>query len=139
MNENQKKILEMLSEKKITVEEADRLLSLVGKESPAGTGETRERKGLPKYLRVVVTPKEDSGAESVNIRVPVALLRAGMKLAYVIPPLAYNKIDSALKEKGIEFDWRNIKPENVEEILSALNDLEVDVQSGKETVRIYAE
>ena len=32
MSENQKRILEMLSEKKITVEEAERLLSLTGED-----------------------------------------------------------------------------------------------------------
>jgi hypothetical protein len=142
MNANQRKILEMLAEKKISVEEAERLLSLVGKESPAESNSSQEPKSPPKYLRVVIKPKENARAEeaeTVNIRVPVTLLWAGIKLASVIPSNAYSQMDSALKEKGVEFDLRNISPENLEEIIGALNDLEVDVQNGRQTVHIYAE
>jgi hypothetical protein len=97
---------------------------------------------MPKYLRVEVRPGPGCAPhqqENVNIRVPVSLIRAGMKLGAVIPPNAYNQMDSALKEKGIDFDLRNIKPENLEEILTNLNDLEVDVRNGQQTVHIYAE
>ena len=141
MNANQKRILEMLAEKKITVEEAERLLSLVGNET-AESGESKRPRTAPKYLRVVIKPKENVGAEdleNVNIRVPVALLRAGIKLASVIPPTAYSQMDSALRDRGINFDLRNITPENLEEIIGAMNDLEVDIQNGKQTVHIYAE
>jgi hypothetical protein len=32
-----------------------------------------------------------------------------------------------------------MKPENVEELIQALNDLEVDIQGGREKVRVYTE
>jgi len=142
MNDNQRKILEMLAEKKISVEEAERLISLLQPESNAGGRENKESKGLPKYLRVEVKPKGENpegNQENVNIRVPMGLIRAGMRLASVIPPSAYNHVDSALKDKGIEFDLRSIKPENIEELIAALGELEVSVESGKENVRIFAE
>lgn len=146
MDTNQRKILEMLAERKITVEEAERLLTLLRTEHTENTGsfssEAKKTKTPPKYLRVEVRPNPESKSgsqENVNIRVPVALIRAGLKLTSVIPPKAYDQVDSALKEKGIDFDMRNITPENLEEIIDNLNDLEVDVRNGEQTVHIYAE
>ena len=41
--------------------------------------------------------------------------------------------------KGIDFDMRNLKREDLEEILEALNDLEVDVVSNKDVVKVFVE
>jgi hypothetical protein len=143
MTDNQRKILEMLAEKKISVDEASRLLALVQPETSGGARETKESKGLPKYLRVMVTPQAADGKDGehgqVNIRVPMTLIRAGMKFSSLIPPSAYNKVDAALKEKGIDFDLRNMKPEDIEDLVSALSELEVDIQNGNEHVRVYVE
>lgn len=143
MTDNQRKILEMLADKKISVEEASRLLALVAPEKGTGTGEGKGGKGLPKYLRVIVKGESINGKNGehgqVNIRVPMTLIRAGVKFSSLIPPGAYNKVDAALKEKGIDFDLRNIKPEDIEELVSALSELEVDIQDGKEYVRVYVE
>jgi hypothetical protein len=137
---NRRKILEMLAEKKIDTEEADRLLSLIEGEN---MGEETKGAKSPKYLRVVIKPTDIGIAagesENVNVRVPMALLRAGIKLTSIIPPSAYNEMDASLKEKGIELDLRNIKPENIEELIAALGDLEVNIDSNKQTVRVYAE
>jgi hypothetical protein len=145
MTENQKKILEMVADKKITVDEAYRLLSLIQPSSDSGNDGLKERKPSPKYLRVVVDTEHhwengcDKGPQHINIRVPVTLIRAGVKLASLIPPEAYNEVDEKLKNRGIQFDLRNMKPENVEELIQALNDLEVDIQGGREKVRVYTE
>jgi hypothetical protein len=141
MNNNQRKILEMLAAGKISVAEADRLLSLTNPENPDGINS--ETKKTPKYLRVLITPVADSREpgkyENVNIRVPMALLRAGMKLASIIPPSAYRDVDSALKEKGFQMDLRDIKPENIEDMINGLSDLEVNVEDAEKKVHVYAE
>jgi hypothetical protein len=141
MGNNQRKILEMLAEKKISVDEAERLISLLPPES--GGEEAQRTKKTPKYLRVLIKPLNDSAepgeSETVNIRVPISLLRAGIKLASIIPPRAYNQMDETLKEKGIEFDLRSITPQNIDELIMGLNDLEVDIQDKKQTVHVYAE
>ena len=142
MDANRKKILDMLADKKISVEEAERLLSLVGAESAIPGGELKRNKTSPKYLRVEVRPAADSKnapCDNVNIRIPITLLRSGMKFASLVPPKAYNQVDSALKEKGLQFDLRNMKPEDFDALVEALQDLEVDVHNGMQTVRIYAE
>jgi hypothetical protein len=145
MTENQKKILEMVADKKITVDEAYRLLSLIQPAADSGNPGPKEPKPSPKYMRVVVDTEHsweggcDRGPTHINIRVPVALLRAGVKLATLIPPEAYNQVDEKLKNRGIMFDLRNMKPENVEELIQALKELEVDIHGGQEKVRVYTE
>jgi hypothetical protein len=146
MSDSQRKILEMLAQKKISVDEAYRLLELLQPETGAGAREPKEpkeSKGSAKYLRITINPTAEGIGEGtperVNIRVPMSLIRAGVKLTSFIPPSAYDHVDKALKEKGIEFDLRNIKPEDLEELVTALSDLEVDIQNGKASVRVHVE
>jgi len=145
MSENQKKILEMLANKKINVDEAYRLLSALkteagAPESTAEAGTTGKPK--PKYLRVSIQPgagHEHDNVQRVNVRVPMSLIRSGMKFTSLLPPEARDKVTGALHEKGVDFDMRNLKPEDLEEIIEALNDLEIDVVNGKEVVKVFVE
>jgi len=142
MSDRQKRILDMLAEKKISVDEAQRLLSLIGQEEDTGTKGPEESagpKGKPKYFRVQVQPEAGSGKDSVNVRIPIALIRAGMKLTSLIPAHASDQVNEALREKGVDFDVRNLKPEDFEELLAALTDLEVDIKGGREKVHVYVE
>jgi hypothetical protein len=66
------------------------------------------------------------------------LIRAGLKLAAFIPRDARTQVSTALKDKGIDADWENIKPEDLELIVSQLDDLTVDID-GKDKVRIFCE
>ncbi|PKB82440.1 MAG: hypothetical protein BZY88_04200 [SAR202 cluster bacterium Io17-Chloro-G9] len=142
-NENRRQILDMLAQQKISVEEADRLLSLI--QDPAGGDSEKERSRRPpaKYLRVVVEPDSekdgDGGGERVNIRVPMGLIRAGVKLAGLIPSDATARVNESLQKQGIGIDLGNLSVENLEELVDALADLEVDVQDGKQKVRVYVE
>jgi len=147
MSDNKKKILEMLAQNKISADDAYRLLSALdggeGRRESTGKAETSV-KGKAKYLRVTVLPnpeKEKSGDyDRVNIRVPMSLIRAGIKLTSLIPSEARDKVNLALHEKGIDFDARNMRPEDIEELIGALSDLEVDVVSKTgESVRVYVE
>ena len=164
MGDNQKKILEMLAEGKINVDDAHRLLCAVGAEE-GGNGDTGHRNtghenigdlakkvfSGHKYLRVTVTPPEggtdakgnlfqDGNVGRVNVRVPMSLIRAGIKLTSLIPADALDKANSALREKGINFDVRNIKKEDIEELIDALGDMQIDVEGGKgEKVKVYVE
>jgi hypothetical protein len=74
----------------------------------------------------------------VNVRVPMQLLRAGVKLAGLIPAQAREHVNVALHEQGVQFDLSQIKPENLEELVEQLNDLTVDVEHKEdgETVKV---
>jgi hypothetical protein len=147
MDENKKRILEMLAQNKISTNEAYRLLSALESEGneAEGTPEAGTAARMKsKYLRVCVVPgheREHGGkADRVNIRVPMALIRAGMKFTSLLPPEARDKVNGALHEKGIDFDMRNLKPEDMDQLLEALSDLEVDVASSDgETVKVFVE
>ena len=137
MTDERKKILEMLSEGKITADEAGRLLSAVSKDNGSNSVNTGNKE--PKYLRIMVEPgPESKSPDKVNIRVPLKLIRAGLKLAALIPKSAQTQVNDALHEKGIEMDFSQIKPEDLENIVKQLDDLTVDVE-GKESVRIFCE
>ena len=147
MSENKKKILEMLAQNKISADEAYRLLNVIesGESTRGKTDKTATAmKEKAKYLRVTVLPDaehEHSGnVDRVNVRVPMSLIRAGIKLTSLIPPEARDKVHGALREKGIDFDVRNVKQEDIEELIEALSDLEVDVVSAKgEKVKVFVE
>ena len=81
------------------------------------------------------------GSESkdkVNIRVPFKLIRAGLKFAAFIPREYQGKVDEALREKGMNVDLSKITPEDLEEIVSNLDDMTVEVD-GKDKVRVFCE
>ena len=133
MSEETKQVLEMLKSGKVTVDEAERLLAALGE---AETGGGERPKTSPKYLCVVV----NDGEKKVNVRVPTALIRAGMKLSALIPEQARGQIEKHLGEKGMDFDLKKLKPEDLEELIASLSELNVEVNDGGEkTVRIFCE
>jgi hypothetical protein len=136
MNENRRRILDMLASGKITAEEAERLLGVVENE-PAGA----PRNGKPKFIRVVVTDEGRHGEPvNVNVRVPMQLLRAGVKLANLIPAAARERVNFALQKEGVPIDLNEIKPENLEEVIEHLSELTVDIDGGRTSkVRVFCE
>lgn len=150
MNEHRRQILQMLSDGKINADEAERLITAMeqptSSSSSADSGSTPTVKPRPKYLRVVVDSEDDGGHEGptkVNVRVPMQLLRAGVRLASLIPAPALNRANHAMHAKGVPIDLTQIKPENLEELVEQLNDLTVDVdqkdQYAKVKVRVFCE
>ncbi len=136
MSENRRQILDMLAQGKITADEAERLLSALERE-PAG--ETRRNDKI-KYLRVVVDAHDDvDGPTKVNVRVPMQLLRAGVKLTSIIPPRARTEVNEALRKEGIDVDIGKLTPESLEDIVEQLRDLQVDVDHERAKVRIFCE
>lgn len=146
MGDNQRRILNLLAEQKISVEEAERLLALTEQteKSENRASDTAPATGRkPKYIRVVVTPDTEAGPEAkserVNIRVPLNIIRAGIKLRSLMPAKTATRVNDALRSKGIDLDVRNIKDEDIEQLITALSEFEVDVQDGGQKVRVYVE
>jgi len=142
MNEDRRRILELLAQGKVTADEAERLIAALEKEPAAGStaaGADATPKKKPKYLRVQVESQEGTTAGNpslVNVRVPMQLLRAGVRLVSVIPAQARAHVNDALRENGVPFDLSQIKPENLEEIVDQLDDLTVDVDQKNEKVKV---
>lgn len=145
MNDDRRSILDMLAAGKITADEAERLLSALDRSAgppprAADSGYPANR-ATPKYLRVSVDTDEDEagGPTKVNIRVPMQLLRAGVRLSSLIPPKARDEVNAAMAKEGIPFDINQLKPENLEDLVDQLGDLTVDVDQEKTKVRIFCE
>jgi len=139
MNTERLRILNLVAEKKISADEAAGLLDALG--TPAGDP---SRAGAsprlaPKYLRVVVEGSEASHGGRVNVRVPMSLLRAGVRLAALLPPGVHDQINRALHDKGVDLDVSKLKSEDLEELVEQMGELTVDVENGAEKVRVFCE
>lgn len=152
MSEGRRQILDMLAGGRINADEAERLLAALeggnGGGPMAGPGSSaQETKKRAKYLRVLVEADESmtglkGGTTTVNVRVPMQLLRAGVRLASLIPQQAHDQLDHALSSHGVPLTLSQIKPENLEELIDHLEDLTVDVdgKDGNTTkVKVFCE
>jgi DNA-directed RNA polymerase subunit F len=140
MSENRRQILDMLASGKVTADEAERLLAAVER-APDTADAAPLRRGDPvKYLRVVVDALDGhDGPTKVNVKVPMQLLRAGVKLTSIIPPRARTEVNAALAKEGIDIDIGKLTPESLEEIVEQLRDLTVDVDNERAKVRVFCE
>jgi hypothetical protein len=139
MNEEKLKVLNMISEGKISAEDGAKLLdALDKKEEKSGESAAQNKeKGQVNYLYVDINPKTDENKEKVHVKVPLALVRAGVNIASMLPNDVQDKVNSAMDEKGMKFDLSSIKPENIEELIQSLEDMEVNIDSEEHTVRVY--
>lgn len=149
MTADRKRILGMLAEGKITADEADLLLSSLdqsAEETPAKASATSTPSPsadwptgpapagtTPKFMYVKIT-----GKDTVDVKVPLALLRTGLKLTSLIPPQAMDQINESMGERGMSFDLNNIKPEDIEDIIESLREMEVNIVSADgDNVRVF--
>lgn len=146
MSEERRKVLEMLKDGKITPEEAEKLLdrlassaadsgSVNGTEvqvAAAATG--ADEKGSKRKLRFLRVVVDSPNRDNVNIRVPLGLIRTGLKLSTLMP----GRVNERLSEKGI--DLSHLGKLDKEELLTALGELHIDVEGDRgEKVRVFCE
>ena len=146
-----RRILDMLSQGKVSVDEADRLLKAISAEPPAGTAAavpstdtTRAR-----WIRINIhKPAKDEThrPKDVNIRVPIAVVKGGMRLGALIGTFAGEKAARRMKAQGLDIDLAKINSDlsqmngpEFDEFLRSLNDTNIEIDDGKALVRITAE
>jgi len=169
MSEDTRRVLDLLAQGKITVDEADRLLAAIGPVSNGFTATASAAKGAatseappPRYLRITVTRTgswpNDDGAQArrawmwpghpggrggeVSIRVPVALVRNGMRLGAMIPGFAGAGLRTRLRERGVDVDLSKIDTQTIDQLVSEFGEMNIDVASergGKAQIRITSE
>jgi polyhydroxyalkanoate synthesis regulator phasin len=138
MTDNRRQILDMLASGKLTAEEAERLIAALERNGAGATALSESDR--TKYLRVLVDTKDPlDGPTKVNVRVPMQLLRAGVRLTGVIPASAREEVNAALRKQGITFDINNVTPQNLEELIEQLRELTVDVDNENTKVRVFCE
>lgn len=139
MNEQRKQVLEMVAEGKVTVDEAERLIAALDDAPAQDLASPEPKPKRPKYLRVLVDSNENDEQAHVNIRVPIQLLRAGVKLASLIPPKALDQASDELQRSGMPIDLTKLKPEDIDELVDHLGEMTVEVQSHDSKVHVFCE
>ncbi|HKK73079.1 MAG TPA: hypothetical protein VKA86_17895 [Candidatus Krumholzibacteria bacterium] len=135
MSREREKILRMVADGTITPDEAEQLLNRLDPRAPTAVAEpSTERGERPpgpiKYLRVVI----NGGDDKVNVRVPIALIRTGIKLSTLMP----NDASEHLRQKGI--DLGRLNELDGDELMDALRELWVEVESEDgDTIRVFCE
>ena len=129
MSNERAKILQMVADGTITPEDAEKLLNRLDL-GPALESETSKGTVPPlKYLRVVV-----EGNDKANVRVPIGLIRTGIKLTTLMPQSASKN----LAEHGIDLSQFNKL--DGDELMEALRELKVDVETDNgDVVRVFCE
>lgn len=144
MNERLR-ILELLAEGKLTAVEAERLLEAVRREEQAyaevltvdaEAGAVKPAARKVSTLRVLV---HKADGEQVNIRVPLGLLRAGLKLKGLLPGGARAKVDVAMKERGLNFNIDDLDAKSLDTIVAALSETHIEIDSQEERVQVFCE
>jgi SHOCT-like protein len=156
MSDDTRRILDLLAQGKITVDDAHRLIAAVAAPytPPAAasaasqssrvsqsSGVNGDAAPKPRYLKIAVhKPANDHRSDQdVNIRVPIAIMRGGMRLAAIIPGFAGEQMQARLREKGIDLDLSKLDPAAIEAMLKDLGEMNIDIDSGKAQVRITCE
>ena len=144
MSEDRSRILNLLADGKITAEEAERLLdALAARAGSSATSGESAIKGdpepliaaLPKYLYVKVIAVN---GDNVDVKIPIALVRSGLKLTSLIPTKAMDQINDSMSEHGMSVDFSNLKPEDIDELVGTLREMEVNVDAKNgDNVRVY--
>jgi hypothetical protein len=144
MSEDRSRILNLLAGGKITAEEAERLLDALDASTRAGTPPAGPAitgdpapllAALPKYLYVKVLAVN---GDNVDVKIPIALVRSGLKLTSLIPPQAMDQINDQMSQHGMSVDFNNFKPEDIDDLIGALREMEVNVDAKNgDTVRVF--
>jgi hypothetical protein len=139
VNEERRQVLEMLAGGKVTADEAERLIdALERQQPPLPTGAAPRAKSRPKYLRVLVEDSSETPSR-INIRVPLQLLRAGVRLTSLIPPRALTQLNAKLDESGVPIDLTQLRPQDIEELIEQLDEVTVDIDDPGSKVQVFCE
>jgi hypothetical protein len=135
MSEETRQVLEMLAQGKINVQEAEQLLQAV--KSPQDV--SSDKKVEPRYFRILVNKpaREGKKAEAVNIRVPMTVVRGGLRLGALLPSMLGKK--TIQLDNGMELDLSKITYTDLEALIKDIGELTVDVDGGDAQVRIRCE
>jgi hypothetical protein len=148
MSDESRRILDLLAQGRITADEADQLLKALGTR-PAEPTESAESEPAqasteartPRYFRISVTKNAAAGRpeKRVDIRVPIALVRGGMRFGGLVPGFVSEKVHRKLREKEIDIDLSKLDEKRIDEVLQSLDDVVIDINEGDEHVKIVRE
>jgi len=145
-----RRVLDLLSQGKITVDEADRLIKAMSADHTAAADQTGSDNRPPaRWFRINIhKPAKDQThkPKDVNIRVPIAVVKGGMRLGAIIATFAGEKAAQRMKERGVDLDLATINGDfsrmngaEFDSFLRSLDEMNIEVDDGKSQVRITTE
>ena len=110
-----------------------------GPAGPAGPAVTGDPGPLIAALRTYLfLHVSGSTGDNVNVKIPVALVRSGLKLTSLIPDQAMDQINRSMSEHGMSIDLADLEPEDIDELVESLREMEINVDGKNgDVVRIY--
>jgi hypothetical protein len=87
----------------------------------------------------MVDNSDADGPSRINIRIPLKLLRAGVRLTSLVPPQALTRINAELAKSGVPLDLAELKPQHIEELIEQLDDVDIDVNDPSSTIQVFCE
>jgi hypothetical protein len=116
-----------------------------GRRERVREGRSRDRDGGRRsnvYFRIRVDPRVDAGADPnadrLNIRVPIGLIKSGVRLMSLVPGAAADRVNQVLADRGIDLDFKNLDADRLEEILDD-GGFTIDITEGDVRIRISVE
>ena len=149
MSTDTRRILDLLTQGKVSVDEAARLIDATRAQPGApGDGAPAGERPNPRWIRinVVQAAKEGKQDKEVNIRVPIAVVKGGMRLGAIIATFAGEKAAQRMKDRGIDLDLSKINGDfsrmngaEFDAFMKSLDEMNIEVDDGKSQVRITTE
>jgi hypothetical protein len=164
MNEERRKVLELLAAGKISPADAERILEkLSARETSPPRGHDDTFHGAVDDVHAAIEdvgkvavglgarvwgwqwPRrgkpnylriqvQDHEGDDVNVRLPMELIRTGLRVSAIMP----DRVNEKLREQGV--DLHSLGELDEEELIAQLRDLNVDVSTAEgERVRVYCE
>ena len=141
MSTERRKILDMLAAGTIAADEADELLKALDEKKSEDVrvlpAAEPDKGRTVKFLNVHVIPSD--GKDIVNVRIPIMLIKAGLKIKGIVPEGVQAKVEGALGQKGFDVDLKNMDSAQLDAFLEALSETSIDVMSDDEVVKIFCD
>ena len=88
------------------------------------------------HLRVIVEVDDGDWPVMLDLRVPLALLKAAVRVARLMPIRVRTRVNGALRDEGIDIDIAQLPLDVIDELIDALHDTSVDVVQPREDVLV---
>ncbi len=130
-----KRVLELLSQGKVTVDEAEQLLAAI-KEGAAGAA----GQASPRWMRITMHKDASDGRpeRNVNVRIPLALARSGLKLGAMVQ-MFNPRLQEEFRKQGVDVDFTKVDLADLSKALEDLGETTIEVDNGRAQVRVRCE
>ena len=136
---DRRRILDMLAAGTINADEAERLLGALAK-ALMPTRVDNATTPAPEFLRVQIRGTGDGAAANVDVRIPIQVIRGGVRLASLLPEEARSRVQSALSDHlGEDIELEQLKTAEIDRILQSLYDFEITANHAGYDVRVWCE